>query len=375
MIPISALLPDELAGTLQVVPAYRGKQIFSWVHDRLVFDFTAMGNLPATLRRDLAGRALPIGLREEARLEDADGTVKFRFRLLDGETIESVILRDRRGRGTACLSTQVGCAMGCLFCRTGSLGFNRGLDAHEIVDQFLLLRSFFRRCGDPPYRHPAYAARQAQRAGYGLPMNGHPGDSDPAPTSDLSSVVFMGMGEPLANLDNLQRTVAVLSYSGFSPRRVTVSTCGLVEGIRSLGERKLAVRLAISLISADSEVRTKLMPITRSNPLPRLRQALLDYQKGLGKRITLEIVLMAGINDRSEDVEALVGFVQGRGGKQPLKVLVNLIPWNPLPEFPYKRPEAKRIEWFEQRIRQAGIPVTTRISRGSAVCGACGQLG
>jgi 23S rRNA (adenine2503-C2)-methyltransferase len=337
MIPISALLPDELAGTLQVVPAYRGKQIFSWIHDRLVFDFTAMGNLPATLRRDLAGRALPIGLREEARLEDADGTVKFRFRLLDGETIESVILRDRRGRGTACLSTQVGCAMGCLFCRTGSLGFSRDLDAHEIVDQFLLLRS----CGPP----------------------------------DLSSVVFMGMGEPLANLDNLQRTVDVLSYSGFSPRRVTVSTCGLVEGIRSLGGRKLAVRLAISLISADSEVRTKLMPITRSNPLPRLRQALLDYQKDLGKRITLEIVLMAGINDRPEDVEALVSFVQGRGGKQPLKVLVNLIPWNPLPEFPYKRPEAKRVEWFEQRIRQAGIPVTTRISRGSAVCGACGQLG
>jgi 23S rRNA (adenine2503-C2)-methyltransferase len=337
MIPISALLPDELAGTLQVVPAYRGKQIFSWIHDRLVFDFTVMGNLPATLRRDLAGRALPIGLREEARLEDADGTVKFRFRLLDGETIESVILRDRRGRGTACLSTQVGCAMGCLFCRTGSLGFSRDLDAHEIVDQFLLLRSLS--------------------------------------SSDFSSVVFMGMGEPLANLDNLQRTADVLSYSGFSPRRVTVSTCGLVEGIRSLGERKLAVRLAISLISADSEVRTKLMPITRSNPLPRLRQALLDYQKGLGKRITLEIVLMAGINDRSEDVEALVSFVQGRGGKQPLKVLVNLIPWNPLPEFPYKRPEAKRIEWFEQRIRQAGIPVTTRISRGSAVCGACGQLG
>jgi 23S rRNA (adenine2503-C2)-methyltransferase len=350
MIPISALLPDELAGTLRVVPAYRGKQIFSWIHERLVFDFSAMGNLPATLRRDLAGRALPVGLREEARLEDADGTVKFRFRLLDGETIESVILRDRRGRATACLSTQVGCAMGCLFCRTGSLGFTRDLDAHEIVDQFLLLRSFAR--------------------GYG-----HPGHLDPAPTSDLSSVVFMGMGEPLANLDNLQRTVDVLSYSGFSPRRITVSTCGLVEGIRSLGERKLAVRLAISLISADSEVRTKLMPITRSNPLPRLRQALLDYQKDLGKRITLEIVLMAGINDRPEDVEALVSFVQGRGGQQPLKVLVNLIPWNPLPEFPYKRPEAKRIEWFEQRVQQAGIPVTTRISRGSAVCGACGQLG
>jgi 23S rRNA (adenine2503-C2)-methyltransferase len=187
--------------------------------------------------------------------------------------------------------------------------------------------------------------------------------------------VFMGMGEPLANLENLHRAVNVLNYSGFSPRRITVSTCGLVEGVRSLGERKLAVRLAVSLISADTEVRSRLMPVTRSNPLPQMRRALLDYQRDLGKRITLEIVLMAGINDRPEDVEALVRFVQGRGGQDPLKVLVNLIPWNPLREFPYEKPDARRVEWFQQRIRQAGIPVTTRISRGSAVCGACGQLG
>jgi len=337
MIPVSALFPDELAGTLQIAPAYRGKQIFSWIHERLVFDFAAMGNLPATLRRDLAGRALAIALREEDRLADTDGTVKCRFRLLDGQTIESVILRDRKGRATACLSTQVGCAMGCLFCRTGFLGYTRDLDSHEIVDQFLLLRS------------------------YGPP--------------DLSSVVFMGMGEPLANMDNLQRAVDVLTYGGFSPRRITVSTCGLVEGIRSLGERKLAVRLAVSLISADSRVRTRLMPITRSNPLPQLRQALLEYQSITGKRITLEIVLMAGIDDRPEDVEALVRFVQGRDGRTPLRVLINLISWNPLPEFPYKKPEARRVEWFQQRIEQAGIPVTTRISRGGAVCGACGQLG
>ncbi len=350
MISISALLPDELVGTLEVTPAYRGKQIFSWIHDRLVFDFTAMGNLPAGLRRDLAERALAIGLREESRLEDTDGTVKFRFRLPDGEAIESVILQDRRARRTACLSTQVGCAMGCLFCRTGSLGFTRNLEPHEIVDQFLLLR--------------AYAAS----AGLGRTV-------DTASTPDLSSVVFMGMGEPLANLDNLQRSVEVLTCSGFSPRRITVSTCGLVEGIRLLGERKLALRLAVSLISADSEVRNRLMPINRLNPLPQLRRALVDYQQGLGKRITLEIVLMAGINDRPEDVEALVSFVQGREGRQPLQVLINLIPWNPLPEFPYEKPGARRIGWFQQRIEQAGIPVTTRISRGSAVCGACGQLG
>jgi 23S rRNA (adenine2503-C2)-methyltransferase len=350
MIPVSHMLPDELAQNLGLAPAFRGKQVFSWIHDRLVFDFAAMNNLPASLRRDLAERALVVGLREEQRLEDADGTVKFRFRLIDGKAIEAVILRDHRGRATACLSTQVGCGMGCLFCRTGSLGFSRDLHAHEIVDQFLLLRSY-------------------------ILSKKHPQVADPGSASGLSSVVFMGMGEPLANLDNLQRSVEVLSYSGFSQRRITASTCGLVEEIRSLGVRKMSVRLAVSLISADSEVRTRLMPITRSNPLPQLRQALLDYQNVMGKRITLEIVLMAGVNDRPEDVEALVRFVRGADGQQPLKVLVNLIPWNPLPEFSYKRPEPKRIEWFERRIRQALIPVTTRISRGSTVCGACGQLG
>jgi 23S rRNA (adenine2503-C2)-methyltransferase len=360
MIALSALLPHELAGTLLLESAYRGKQIFSWIHDRLVFDFTAMGNLPASLRQELAGKALAVGLQEEQRLEDADGTVKFRFRLIDGKAIESVILRDRRARATACLSTQVGCAMGCVFCRTGSLGFSRDLNAHEIVDQFLLLRVFRRKSttSEDDQKPPDTA-----------------GDRDSAPFSDISSIVFMGMGEPLANLDNLQRAIEVLTYSGFSPRRITVSTCGLVEGIRALAARELTVRLAISLISADIQARSRLMPINRTNPLSQLRQALVEYQRILGKRITLEIVLMAGINDRPEDVEALVRFVQGRRGQQPLKVLVNLIPWNPLPEFPYQKPEAGRIEWFEQRIHQAGIPITTRISRGSAVCGACGQLG
>jgi 23S rRNA (adenine2503-C2)-methyltransferase len=360
MISLSALLPHELAVTLALEPAYRGEQIFSWIHERLVFDFNDMGNLPASLRRDLAGRAVAVGLREEKRLGDEEGTVKFRFRLGDGKSIESVILRDRRGRATACLSTQVGCAMGCLFCRTGSLGFGRDLSAHEIADQFLLLRAF-QRSSAPP-------------AG-GQEASDLPGNRDTAPLSDISSVVFMGMGEPLANLDNLRKAMEVLACSGFSQRRITVSTCGLVEGIHALAAHELNVRLAISLISADSEVRTRLMPINRSNPLPRLREALLDYQKTLGKRVTLEIVLMAGINDRSGDVEALVRFVRGRDGRQPLKVLINLISWNSIPDFPYKRPEQGRIEWFERRIRQAGIPVTTRISRGSAVCGACGQLG
>jgi 23S rRNA (adenine2503-C2)-methyltransferase len=341
MIPVSALLPDELVDSLRVKPAFRGRQIFAWIHNRLVFDFADMSDLPERLRRDLAERALPIGLRLAERLRDSDGAIKFRFALLDGNGIEAVNLRDERGRSTACLSTQVGCGMGCRFCRTGALGYIRDLRADEIVDQFLLLRSFLH------------------------------GES-------LSSLVFMGMGEPLANLDNLNKAVDVLSNpegSGFSPRRMTVSTCGLVEGIHSLQERKLPVRLAVSLVSADSEVRTRLMPVARSNPLPELRRALLDYQAAKGKRVTLEIVLMAGINDRPEDVEALVRFVRGEPSQRPLKVLINLIPWNPLPDLPYQKPEAKRIEWFQRRIKQTGIPVTTRLSRGSTVCGACGQLG
>ena len=350
MTPISAMLPDELDGALEGKPAYRGRQIFDWIHHRLVFDFAEMSNLPASLRRDLAGRFRPVSLEEQARLRDADGTVKFRFRLVDDNTVESVILQDRRHRRSACLSTQVGCAVGCRFCRTGSLGLRRDLNAHEIVDQFLLLRSF--------------VLQQGQRS-----------EGNPPRTGDLSSVVFMGMGEPLANLDNLQQAIEVLDYGGFSPRRITVSTCGLVQGIRSLQNRALGVRLAVSLISADEEVRSLLMPVARSNPLCELRRALLDYQAALGKRITLEIVLMDGINDRPEDVEALVRFVQGRSGQAPLKVLVNLIPWNQVPDFPYQRPAAGRVEWFRQRIEQARILVTTRISRGSSVCGACGQLG
>jgi len=341
MIPVSALLPAELVDSLRIEPAFRGRQIFAWIHNRLVFDFADMSDLPERLRLDLAERALPIGLRLVERLQDSDGAIKFRFALLDDNGIESVILRDERGRSTACLSTQVGCGMGCRFCRTGALGYTRDLRADEIVDQFLLLRSF---------------------------LHGE----------NLSSVVFMGMGEPLANVDNLHRAVDVLSNpegSGFSPRRMTVSTCGLVEGVHALRERRTPVRLAVSLVSADTDVRARLMPVARSNPLPELRRALLDYQEAMGKRITLEIVLMDGINDRPEDVEALVRFVRGEPSQGPLRVLINLIPWNPLPDFPYKKPEAKRIEWFQRRIKQTGIPVTTRLSRGSAVCGACGQLG
>jgi len=347
---LSALLPDELASVLCLSPRYRGRQIFDWIHKQLVFDFSAMSNLPESLRNRLKEFAGVIGLSVDARLDDADGAVKFRFQLPDGHAVESVILRDPRGRLTACLSTQVGCAMGCVFCRTGAMGFVRNLTAEEIVDQYLLLRSVLR-------------DREMH------------GSGDLTVSAELSAVVFMGMGEPLANPENLERAVEVLTFSGFSARRITISTCGLVEGIRRLGRRLPEPRLAVSLVSAEPQTRSVLMPVSRSNPLPELRRALIEYQAAAGKRVTLEIVLIAGVSDRPEDVEALVRFIHGAQMQAPLKVLVNLIPWNPLPEFRYRRPDARRVDWFRRRIRQAGIPATTRISRGSAVCGACGQLG
>jgi len=336
MIPISGLYPEELAAELGLGEPFRGRQIFRWLHRRGVTDFAAMSDLPEPLRARLAREASCLTLEVAGTLQDPDGTLKLRLELADGAGVEAVVLADERGRLTACLSTQVGCAMGCFFCRTGQLGLKRNLAAHEIVEQFLLAR---------------------QRA------------------AALDNVVFMGMGEPLANLSELGRAVRVLTAregAGLSPRRVTVSTCGLADGIRRLAAELPGVRLAVSLITADQALREKLMPVARANPLPELRRALEDYQRLAGKRFTLEVVLLAGMNDRAEDAERLIDFV--RGGPT-LGVMVNLIPWNPVPGMPYRRPEPARVAWFARQLAQAGVPVSTRTPRGSAVAGACGQLG
>jgi 23S rRNA (adenine2503-C2)-methyltransferase len=336
MIPISGLLPEQLGDTLGLPQKFRARQIFRWLHARGVTEFSRMSDLPEDLRRELAGRAQTLTLRPDGELRDPDGTVKSRFRLPDGAAIESVLLRDERGRLTACLSSQVGCAMGCLFCRTGAMGLLRNLEPHEMVEQFLLLR-----------RHSA----------------------------EIDNVVFMGMGEPLANLDHLRRAVDVLTARegcGLAPRRITVSTCGLIGGIARLAAQGPRVRLAVTLIAADQALREKLMPVARANPLPELRRALLDYQRATGKRFTLEVVLMEGINDGSEDARALVEFLRSEG--PPLKALVNLIPWNPVPGLSYRRPAPERVTRFQRMLSQAGVPVATRLARGVSVAGACGQL-
>jgi 23S rRNA (adenine2503-C2)-methyltransferase len=331
VLPVAALTPSELAAELELAAPWRGKQIFQWLH-RSVFDFAEMTDLPQSLRHELAGKARPLSSGVDKVLNDPDGTVKYRIKLLDGSFIESVLLSDNHGRKTACLSTQVGCAMGCRFCSTGRMGLIRNLADYEIVEQFFLLRKDF---------------------------------------SNIDTIVFMGMGEPLCNLKNLSKAVEILNQPlgvNFSLRRLTLSTCGLLRGLRNLVERGPYIRLAFSLITADPHKRGELMPVSRENPLREIKKELINYQNITGKRITLEVVLIAGITDRREDLKRMLDFIP------PLKVLVNLIPWNPVAELPYEEPSKGRVEWFERQLADHGIPAAVRFRRGRGVAGACGQL-
>jgi 23S rRNA (adenine2503-C2)-methyltransferase len=297
-----------------------------------------MTSLGKKEREDLARRFSLRSTRCRARLEDSDGTVKLRILLRDGAGIEAVLLRDRRGRGTACLSTQAGCPAGCVFCKTGTLGFLRSLDSAEITEQFLHIRSIY----------PAVA-----------------------------NVVIMGMGEPLLNLTELRRALSVLTDReglGLSKRRITVSTSGIIEGIRDLADQGPPVRLAVSLTTADASLREALMPISRGNPLPSLKEALIYYQRKQGRRITVETVLLGGINTRREDAAALAAFAAG------LDVVVNLIPWNPVEGmefrgFPLREPTGGETERFTDQLIKGGLKVTRRFRKGLGVSGACGQLG
>jgi 23S rRNA (adenine2503-C2)-methyltransferase len=297
-----------------------------------------MRNLPLSLRADLESRFTVYGSAVTERLEDRDGTVKLRIALRDGGGIEAVLLSDGKGRRTACLSTQAGCPAGCVFCKTGSLGFSRSLDPSEIAEQFFFLKSL-----------------------------GH----------TVSNIVVMGMGEPLLNLDALRKALSVLCHpegAGLSPRRITVSTCGIAAGIRDLADAGPPVRLALSLTAADQRLRERLIPLAAANPLPRLGESLRYFQDRGGGRVTLELVLLSGINTGRRDAAALADFAAG------LDTVINLIPWNPLEGFTFegkalKEPSGGEIDRFEAMLREHRLKVTRRSRKGRGVLGACGQLG
>ncbi|MDR3131299.1 MAG: 23S rRNA (adenine(2503)-C(2))-methyltransferase RlmN [Treponema sp.] len=333
---LAGLFLEEMAALLTPLPFYRAKQIFSWIM-RGTGTFDGMTDIPQSLREELDKRFVIYSGEVSAELRDPDGTVKLIITLYDESRVEAVLLTDGDGRRTACLSTQAGCPMGCVFCKTGALGFRRNLDSAEILSQFFRLKKI---------------------------------------AGNIANVVFMGMGEPLLNINELYRAVNILTDGiNFSPRRITVSTCGIVTGIRGLAENSPHFRLALSIPSADEELRNRLMPSTAAaNPLSVIKEALSLYQAQAGMRITLEMVLLKGINTRRKDAEALAEFVKG------LNAVVNLIPWNPVEGMlfegrPLQKPNAGEIARISSLLEKMGLKVTRRYRKGHKVEGACGQLG
>jgi 23S rRNA (adenine2503-C2)-methyltransferase len=315
-------------------PRYRGRQMARWLYVRGVASVDEMVDLPRAFR-DRLGRAGRIGYAMVRRAQDAsDGSAtKLLVAFEDGQTVECVRMRFEDGRRSACLSTQVGCAMGCAFCATGLGGFSRNLSAGEILAQFLLIR-----------------ARGRTR---------------------LSNVVFMGMGEPLANYDATVRALRVLAAPygmGMGMRRMTVSTVGLVPQIRRLAAERLQITLAVSLHAPTDALRERLVPVNERYPLQDLLAACRHYVQTTGRRLTFEYVMIDGINDGLPEARALGRLLTGLGGH------VNLIPLNPVPGIPLCRPPISRVRVFAAALRSAGIPVTVRIERGGEIQAACGQL-
>ncbi|HAK47442.1 MAG TPA: 23S rRNA (adenine(2503)-C(2))-methyltransferase RlmN [Spirochaeta sp.] len=328
---LTGLTASEISDLVGIKEKYRSRQIFDWLK-RGADSFDEMTNLPAPLRQKLSESFNIFSSAVETAESDSENTAKAAIRLHDGSLIEAVLLSDENDRFTACISSQVGCAMGCTFCRTGKMGFKRNLSSAEIVEQFIHLQLRY---------------------------------------GEISNIVYMGMGEPFMNTDELIKSLKFFTGQdglGMSARRITVSTCGIVEGIRRLGEEAPPVRLAVSLVSADNETRSKIMPVTKSNNLTDLKEALLDYQRAGGRRITLECAIMGGINDKREDAAAIADWSDG------LSVNVNVIPWNPASEIDYREPEKRALEAFCRELERKKILYTRRYRRGRGLNAACGQL-
>jgi 23S rRNA (adenine2503-C2)-methyltransferase len=328
---LPGLLPEELSELLTSwgEPAFRGRQVFDWVHRQRVLDPLAMSNLPVQLRERLATQSSA----EVRRLHSVDGlTAKVLLRLHDGQEIEAVEMNTETGRKTVCVSTQAGCAMGCVFCVTGQFGFARNLDAGEIVEQVLRFGS-------------------AERP--------------------VTNVVFMGMGEPLANYDETLRAIRLLTHPlglWLGARRITVSTSGVVPAMRQLAKERLQVGLAVSLHAPEDELRSRLMPINRRWSIAEVMAAADHYAEVTGRRVSYEYTLMADVNDSDELADELARLLHGR------LCHVNLIPMNPSEDQTLHAPTTQRALAFEGRLRQAGIAATIRVNRGRDILAACGQL-
>lgn len=362
-------------------PAYRARQIFRQLYVNLVDTPLAMTDLPLALRERLAAetRLEPL-TPEQVQTADNGLTRKALFRLSGGTLVESVLMI-YPDRATVCVSTQAGCAMGCVFCATGMLGLLRNLSPGEIIAQIVWaareMRRFAAGC------QYAQATRLPEDDAWWAPDDLE-SDAPSVPAvshaSRLTNIVFMGMGEPFANYDRWWRAVEIIHDPhglNMGARSMTVSTVGLVPGIRRLATEALPINLAISLHAPDDDLRSALMPVNRRYPLAALLDATRDYLAATGRRVSFEYVLLQGKNDEPEHAAKLAALLRGEAGPAGLPlhlVHVNLIPWNPVPGMPLGRSERRRVLAFQRILRERGIACTVRVERGVAIAAACGQL-
>jgi 23S rRNA (adenine2503-C2)-methyltransferase len=334
--------PDSLAGrTLEELkawiqaegyPAFRGEQVFQWMHQRQIRCPGEMHTLPRALRDRLEEEDWSRISLDEVLVSN-DSTRKLLFRTADDKRIESVLI-PMDGYYTQCVSTQVGCRFGCAFCLTAQMGLARHLGAHEIVDQ-------------------VYLAKEVE-------LNGWP----------IRNYVYMGMGEPLDNFDEVVRSCDILidpKGLDISGRRITVSTVGVAPKIPELG-KAVPVNLALSLNGTTDEQRAAIMPVNRAHPLEDLKKALAEFPLPSRRRITIEYVMLGGFNDSDDDANRLSALLKG------LPVKVNLLPWNPFENAEFKRPTEARVRTFQKRMLEAGFATSIRISKGLDIGAACGQL-
>ena len=327
---LEALIAEIGETTDTAVPSYRVDQLWRGLYSDLV-DPNDVTTLPKTLREALAER-LPAALVEDTRSVGDDGdTVKWLWRLADGSLIETVLMH-YEDRSTVCVSTQAGCAMACGFCATGQMGFDRHLSTGEIVEQVI---------------------RAQMEAG----------------NRRVSNVVFMDMGEPLANYDRTWAAVERLHGDlGLSARHLTISTVGVIPGIRRMANERLPVNLAVSLHAADDDLRDELVPINRRYPLADLAEVCAEHVAATGRRLSFEWALIHNVNDRLEDADRLAAYAR------PLGAHVNLIPLNPTPGWPTRGSSPARVREFAKEIRSRGGNATIRRTRGAEINAACGQL-
>lgn len=341
-IPITGLTLAKLTEQLTALgkETFRGKQVFTWLHQRKVSSFSEMHDLSKSLRAFLEEKyVIPRPRITATQNSEEDGARKLLLEVGDGKTVETVLI-PAKDRLTQCVSSQVGCAMACQFCNTGDMGLFRNLQTHEIIDQVL------------------EAARSLEAP------------AEQLFGSRLSNIVFMGMGEPFHNLDAVVDAVDILTNDfglGLSQRKITVSTSGLVPQIDEFGRRSPA-NLAISLNATTDELRSQIMPVNRRWPLAELMAACRRYPLKANRRITFEYVMLGGLNDTLDDAKRMIKLLEGIPSK------INLIPYNPHPASEFVRPELNRVYAFQKFLLDRGWNATVRISKGRDILAACGQL-